>query len=98
MRLGVEDPLVVVLGADLVGRLAGLDEVAVLKDLGEPEAFLGVVEGAAVGGVDVGDSAEANTCAARLVDVEESVPRPVLVLGVTGGPVGVVVALDHLGP
>lgn len=98
MRLGVEDPLVVVVGADLVGRLAGLDEVAVLEDLGEPEALLGVVEGAAVGRVDVGDGAEADAGAARLVDVQEGVPRPVLVLGVARGAVRVVVALDDLGP
>lgn len=98
MGLGVEDPLVVVVSVDLVGGLAGLDEVAVLEDLGEPEALLGVVEGAAVGGVDVGDGAEADARAARLVDVQEGVPRPVLVLGVARRAVRVVVALDHLGP
>lgn len=97
MRLGVEDPLVVVVGADLILRLTGLDEVAVLEDLGEPEAFLGVVEGATIRCVDIGDGTKADTSTASPVDVEEGVPCPVLILGVTRSAVRVVVALDYFG-
>lgn len=98
VSLGVENPLVVVVGRDLPGRVLGLDQEAVLEDLGEPEALLEVGLLAAAHRVDIRDAAEADAGAGRLVDSQERVPRPVLVLGVARRPVCVVEALDHLGP
>ena len=98
MALSIKHKLVGVIGLDLPIGVVGLDEVAVLEHLGEPEALLEVLVAAAVGRVDVVDGAVAASDAARLVDSEEGVPGPFLVLCVARGPVGVVVALDDLGP
>lgn len=75
-----------------------MDQVAILEHLGKPEALLEVGEAAAAGDVDVVDGAVPAAGAARLVDGEVRLPRPLLVLGVAGGAVRVVVALDDLGP
>lgn len=98
MRLRVENPRIIVRGIDLPRRVVRLDQVAVLEDLGEPEALLEVVEAAAAGRVDVVDGAVPHAGAARRVDGQERVPRPVLVLGVARRAVRVVEALDHLRP
>ena len=75
-----------------------MNQVAVLQHLRKPEALLEVRIAPAVGDVHVVDAREAAADAARLVDGEEGLPRPLLVDGVAGGAVGVVVALDDLGP
>lgn len=75
-----------------------MNQVAILEHLGKPEALLEVGEAAAAGDVDVVDGAVPAAGAARLVDGEVRLPRPLLVLGVPRGAVRVVVALDDLGP
>lgn len=55
-------------------------KVRVFEDLGEEEALLVVILGAAVGLVDIRYSSEAGVGAAGRVDGDECIPDPVTVL------------------
>jgi hypothetical protein len=55
-------------------------KVRVLHDLGEEEALLVVILGAAIGLVHIGYSSEAGVGATGRVDGDECVPDPVAVL------------------
>lgn len=99
MGLGVKDKQVVTVSLDLKLVILGKDKVQVLEGLGEPEALHLGVEAAAVLGHDVCDAGEAARVDAQgAVKGLEGVPGEVLPLGVAGDAVGVVDALEGLGP
>lgn len=94
MSFRVENPLIVVIGRDLIRGLAGLDEIAVLQNLGEEKALLLVEVVSMIWCVNVAQTSEPNADGAGRVDPKERVPGPVLILGLARGAPGVVVTLD----
>lgn len=75
-----------------------MDEVAVLQHLSEQETILEVAITAPASNVDVLQLSKSRPSAAGAVNSDESVPGPVLVLGVTSGSIGVVETLNNLRP
>lgn len=80
VSLRVVNPLVLAIGRNLPFRIRSENHVGILHDLSEEERLLVVRLLAATWGIDILDSSETAARPSDLIDGDEGLPSPILVL------------------